>query len=176
VRIKLLCRQILNQLLGRDINYDKIQKLTTGKRLSFEPSDVKAMIAAIDFIFSNAAKYDVDSAILPVDLQQLGLPADVVRAMVKEYVASKENLRAYFATQTLTLPRVTKVDWRVDYVVSSNLLQTVNIPSIRMNMELSKPSDFDSRSSVAFEMTADKFRALYSELKAARALMDGLET
>lgn len=37
-------------------------------------SDVKAVIAALDFIVTNGAKYNVDAAVLVTELQQLGLP------------------------------------------------------------------------------------------------------
>ena len=39
-----------------------------------EESDIKASIAALNFIISSAAKYNVDSESLSHELQQLGLP------------------------------------------------------------------------------------------------------
>ena len=39
-----------------------------------ESSDVKASIAALSFILSSAAKYNVDGESLSNELQQLGLP------------------------------------------------------------------------------------------------------
>ena len=39
-----------------------------------EESDIKASIAALNFIISSAAKYSVDSESLSHELQQLGLP------------------------------------------------------------------------------------------------------
>jgi hypothetical protein len=35
---------------------------------------VKALIAALDFIITNGAKYNVDDQVLVTELQQLGLP------------------------------------------------------------------------------------------------------
>lgn len=43
------------------MNYAKITKLTTSDRIKFEKNDVKAMIAALGFIFTNAGKYAVRS-------------------------------------------------------------------------------------------------------------------
>jgi len=40
----------------------------------FEVSDIKASIAAIAFIITNAVKFNVDTATLANELQQLGLP------------------------------------------------------------------------------------------------------
>ena len=39
-----------------------------------ESGDVKATVAVLSFIFSSAAKHDVDSESLSSELQQLGLP------------------------------------------------------------------------------------------------------
>lgn len=39
-----------------------------------ESGDIKASVAVLGFIFSSAAKYDVDSESLSSELQQLGLP------------------------------------------------------------------------------------------------------
>ena len=39
-----------------------------------EESDIKASVAALNFILTSAAKYSVDSESLSHELQQLGLP------------------------------------------------------------------------------------------------------
>ena len=41
---------------------------------NWEESDIKASIAAISFILTNSAKYNVESDTLATELQQLGLP------------------------------------------------------------------------------------------------------
>jgi hypothetical protein len=95
--MKLICRQIINQLLGIGINvsrtddsrrenvlrarcqhnilttsalsdvlcppqYDKLSKLTQSSRIHFDSDELKAMVAALHFIFLNSAKYDVGVA------------------------------------------------------------------------------------------------------------------
>lgn len=74
VRMKLLCRQIISQVLGRTPQHDKITKLTTSTRIQLDDRDIKALLAALFFIFNNAGKNDVDPDILNRELQQLGLP------------------------------------------------------------------------------------------------------
>jgi COMMD2-7/10, HN domain len=39
-----------------------------------ELSDLKACIAVLNFVFSNAAKYDAEVGVISDELQQLGLP------------------------------------------------------------------------------------------------------
>ena len=44
---KVICKVYVSCTL----QYAKLKKLTTGPRLNFSPSDIKAMLAAIDFIY-----------------------------------------------------------------------------------------------------------------------------
>lgn len=191
VRIKLICRQVLHNLRGNEFDYQKLHRLTTSDRIAFSAAEKKAMIAAIRFIFNSSAKFDVATDVLPLELQQLGLPGDIVTAMCREFNKEKESLQAHLSTQTLQLPRVTKADWRVDYVMSSSALREVNSPTVRMNLHLSKATDktkatllppptASSSSSSAsasvvqlpFEMSADQFKVLYNDLKLARKMME----
>ncbi|CAO2634909.1 COMM domain-containing protein 4 [Lemmus lemmus] len=72
VKLRLLCSQVLKELLGQGIDYEKILKLTADAK--FESGDVKATVAVLSFILSSAAKHSVDSDSLSSELQQLGLP------------------------------------------------------------------------------------------------------
>eukprot|EP00455_Lapot_gusevi_P053394 TRINITY_DN8318_c0_g1_i3.p1 TRINITY_DN8318_c0_g1~~TRINITY_DN8318_c0_g1_i3.p1 ORF type:complete len:209 (+),score=39.85 TRINITY_DN8318_c0_g1_i3:73-699(+) len=178
VRMKLLCRQVLEQLLGRSINWEKIQKLTTGQRLSFELGDIKAMIAALHFILASSAKYDCEERVLSVELQQLGLPKDICSAICRSYRTNKDKLREFFSNSILHLPQIQNVKWRVDYICHSSELKEVNTPTVRLMLETSKPAQITpgslsaSSQTINFEISAEKFRILYNELKAARMLMD----
>uniref|UniRef100_A0A8C9F5M3 COMM domain containing 4 n=1 Tax=Pavo cristatus TaxID=9049 RepID=A0A8C9F5M3_PAVCR len=78
VKLKLICAQVLRELLGEAIDYEKILKLTSDAKL--ESGDVKATIAVLDFILSNAAKHNVDGESLSSELQQLGLPKELKQA------------------------------------------------------------------------------------------------
>ncbi|KAH0619869.1 hypothetical protein JD844_014241, partial [Phrynosoma platyrhinos] len=59
VKLKLICAQVLKDLLGDGIDYEKILKLTSDAK--FESGDVKATVAVLSFILSSAAKHNVDS-------------------------------------------------------------------------------------------------------------------
>jgi len=143
--MKLICRQIINQLLGVGINvsqrevqtdrlilscaaavgptasdrtarpfslclrlrcsrqYEKLSKLTHSARIQFDAEELKAMVAALHFIFLNSARYDVDSgAVLPMELQQLGLPRDICTAIVRAYQQAKEQLRTKLQKDVLS--------------------------------------------------------------------------
>lgn len=67
------------------------------------------------------------------------------------------------------------VGWRIDYILASSSLQDLNAPSVQLKLDIKKNSDGESTTEpVSFEMNADKFRVFLNELKAARALMEGI--
>lgn len=201
VRMKLICRQVLNHLLGVGINYEKIQKLTQSDRIQFDANDTKAMLSALTFIFSNSAKFDVDEGhVLLSELQQLGLPRDVATAITKSFAQQKEQLKNHVQTQVLALPRVTDSRWRVDYILGSSDLSEVNGPSVRFNLTLTdtrqaslncaalrktdqpEKDEQEQRKAIQkastqlpFQVSAEKFRVLYHDLKTARQLLNSVQ-
>lgn len=191
IRIKLICRQVITHLLGRPFDYDKCHRLTTSERIKLDADEKKALLAALRFMLGNAAKFDVDGTQeLPLEFAQLGLPADVCASMCKEYTKCKAAMRDHFERTALQLPHVLSTEWRVDFLISSSSIRELAAPQVRLNMSLSKApasvvvSDGNGASStsaastsraLAFELSADKFRALHADLKAARAIMASLE-
>ncbi|XP_055411529.1 COMM domain-containing protein 4 isoform X2 [Bubalus kerabau] len=144
VKLRLLCGQVLKDLLGGGIDYEKILKLTMDAR--FESGDVKATVAVLSFILSSAAKHSVDGESLSSELQQLGLP--------------KVN-------------RLVGVGWRVDYTLSSSLLRTVEEPLIHLQLEVAASPDAPAQP-VAMSLSADKFQVLLADLKQAQTLMSNV--
>lgn len=175
--MKLLCRQIIQQLTGKGVNYEKITTLTTSKRIQWSQGDIKSLIAALHFIISSSAKYEVEVDVLPQELEQLGLPRDICKAIVKEYTAHAIVIREYLTQQILHLPQVQEAQWRADYILSSSECKTVASPFVRMQWQLSKPIQLGARKgsdTFTFEMSSEKFSVLYNELKAVRAIMEDI--
>jgi len=184
IRVRVLVGQIITGILGGNIDYAKILKLTADS--NFEISDVKGSVAALHFIISNSAKHDVDEPTLVNELQQLGLPKEHSESVCKPYRENKDKLRKEYFEETLKLPRLESVDWRVDYLIGSNSFRDLRVPSVQLKLNLSltgnksKTADDQESNTIkkkinqehAFEIDADKFRVLFNELKTARTLMD----
>lgn len=124
VRFKVIGMQVMSQLLGGEIDYAKIA--ATGEEAS--ASDIKASVAALSFILSSAARHDVEESTLTNELQQLGLPKEHSDSLCRPYQEQKERLREQAASTSLRLAKVEKLDWRVDYVVSSSKMADVEAP------------------------------------------------
>ncbi|CAC5366862.1 COMMD4 [Mytilus coruscus] len=99
VKIKLLCVQVIKDLLDVGIDHDKVYKLTADAK--FETGDVKASVAVLSFILCSAAKYNVDGESLSNELQQLGLPKEHATELTKSYSDSLEKFQAELRKHSL---------------------------------------------------------------------------
>ncbi|XP_076122906.1 COMM domain-containing protein 4 isoform X3 [Alosa pseudoharengus] len=174
--MKLLCVQVLKDLLEDGIDYDKVEKLTSDAK--FEMGDIKASIAVLSFILTSAAKHDVDSESLSSELQQLGLPKEHTTGLCKSYedkhTALQDKLRESSLRREYTVGRLESVSWRVDYTLSSSELKEVNEPSVQLRLQAQEPESGSTQTTVV-AITADKFRVLLTELKQAQAMMNALQ-
>ncbi|XP_054858714.1 COMM domain-containing protein 4 [Eublepharis macularius] len=172
VKLKLICAQVLKDLLREGIDYEKILKLTSDAK--FESGDVKATIAVLNFILSNAAKHNVDSESLSSELQQLGLPKEHATGLCRSYEEKQGPLQDSLRGCSLRLNRLDSVSWRVDYTLSSSELQQVNEPVVHLKLNV-RDVDKGVVEPVAMTLSAEKFRVLLAELKQAQAIMKTLE-
>ncbi|XP_077996889.1 COMM domain-containing protein 4-like [Glandiceps talaboti] len=173
IKMKLLCTQVIKELIGDTIDYEKVYKLTADAK--YEIGDVKGAIAALSFILTSAGKNNVDGDSLSNELQQLGLPKEHSLALCKTYGDKLNAMQQNFKKHSLRLSHLESVEWRVDYVLSCSELQDVNEPFIHIRMKVRNP-DTDQTEVSSFTMTSDKFRVFLSELKQAHKLMQGVQS
>ncbi|XP_049634419.1 COMM domain-containing protein 4 [Suncus etruscus] len=171
VKLRLLCGQVLRELLGQGLDYEKILKLTADAR--FESGDVKATVAVLSFILTSAAKHNVDGESLSSELQQLGLPKEHAAGLCRCYEEKRSPLQEHLRTCSLRVNQLASVGWRVDYTLSSSLLQAVEAPMVHLRLGLAAAPD-EPAQSVAVSLSTDKFQVLLAELKQAQTLMGSL--
>lgn len=171
VKMKLLCAQVLKDLLGEGIDYQKITKLTSDAK--FEIGDIKASIAVLSFILSSAAKHNVDGESLSSELQQLGLPKEHATGLCKSYEDKQTALQEKLKDCSLRLNRLDSVSWRVDYTLSSSELKEVNEPLIHLRFNV-RNVDTGNLEPTVMSVSADKFRVLLTELRQAQTMMNSL--
>ncbi|XP_040113234.1 COMM domain-containing protein 4 [Oryx dammah] len=171
VKLRLLCGQVLKDLLGEGIDYEKILKFTMDAR--FESGDVKATVAVLSFILSSAAKHSVDGESLSSELQQLGLPKEHAASLCRCYEEKQSSLQARLRVCSLRVNRLVGVGWRVDYTLSSSLLRTVEEPLVHLRLEVTAAPGGPVQP-VAMSLSADKFQVLLADLKQAQTLMNSV--
>uniref|UniRef100_A0A3B5B1M3 COMM domain containing 4 n=1 Tax=Stegastes partitus TaxID=144197 RepID=A0A3B5B1M3_9TELE len=166
------CYWVLAEISTLAKLYDKVTKLTADAK--FESGDIKASVAVLSFIFSSAAKHDVDSESLSSELQQLGLPKEHTTGLCKSYEDKHSALQDKLRETSLRLGRLESVSWRVDYTLSSSELREVNEPVIQLKLE-AQGAESGSTETTVVSVSADKFRVLLAELKQAQAMMNALQ-
>lgn len=80
----------------------------------------KGAVAAIHYMVTNAAKYDVDDKSFSQETQQLGLSKENSDVVMKHYRDAKDMLRNKFAEDSYRVSKLVAVDWRVDEVIASS--------------------------------------------------------
>ncbi len=106
VRMKILSKQVMLHLLGTQIDYEKVLKLT--KDTFDSASDVKAAVAGIDFILANSAKYDVDfDTLTQLTAEYLEHADDRMRSHAQHYIKDgfkrrrmRDEIQAEFVTHS----------------------------------------------------------------------------
>ncbi|XP_025246070.1 COMM domain-containing protein 4 isoform X5 [Theropithecus gelada] len=137
--------------------YEKILKLTADTK--FESGDVKATVAVLSFILSSAAKHSVDGESLSSELQQLGLPKEHAASLCRCYEEKQSPLQKHLRVCSLRMNRLAGVGWRVDYTLSSSLLQSVEEPMVHLRLEVAAAPGTPAQP-VAMSLSADKFQVL----------------
>ena len=172
VKMKLLCAQVVAEMTGGSIDYGKAAKLTADAK--FEVADIKAAIAALNFIFASSARQNVDGETVSNELQQLGLPKEHANALCKIYDEKLEQLQSTFRHQSLRLSKLKEVDWRVDYVISSSLIGEIGEPEVQLKIVKEDTIKNHEIEEIAFTVNGNDFRTLLTELKQAYRLMEDL--
>uniref|UniRef100_T1IZI0 COMM domain-containing protein n=1 Tax=Strigamia maritima TaxID=126957 RepID=T1IZI0_STRMM len=169
VKVKLLCSQVLNDVLGGSIDYEKVQKLTSDAKLDI--GGIKASIAAISYIITSAVKYSTEEHTLSNELQQLGLPKEHSTAICKVYADNYAKLQKELNNNSLRLSYLDDLQWRLDYIISSSHLSDVSEPLLHLKMKVRHPELKIHK----FSMTADKCSVILHELKEAYKVMENLK-
>ena len=119
IRFKMLCTQVIACMVdGTSIDHEKIMKMT--KDASFDNSDTKAVLAAINHMFRSAARFDCDDEVFSNEIGQLGLPKEHVDAMVRCFKEKKIALRCALREDMISAPLLNSFDWRASVVLGSS--------------------------------------------------------
>ncbi|NXU08591.1 COMD4 protein, partial [Pardalotus punctatus] len=154
VKLKLICAQVLRDLLGEAIEVSSSLSIS-----SAESGDVKATIAVLSFILSSAAKHNVDSESLSNELQQLGLPKEHASGLCRSYEEKQSSLQDRLRACSLRLSQLGSVCWRVDYTLSSSELLEVNEPLVHLTFNV-QDRECEKMTAVPVTLSANKFRVL----------------
>ena len=169
---------VLSQLdadAARALANEVVKKITNAQKVDYsevsslsDSSDVKALMAAVHFIISNAAKYGVAEGTVNTEVQQLGLPRETSSLIAEVYKQNLSEITEALRRSTLALPKLGNLQWRVDSTLASSDHPNLNTATVQMAI------GGDSENRIDFEMTAKEFAVLHGELQTAHRLMKEL--
>jgi hypothetical protein len=164
-----LCGLVVKQLCGDELDYGVLS--TVIKSGALNESDAKGVLAALNYILSNASKYGVTEGDLHIEAQQLGLTKDAADKIAARYTAHSADLVAVKTTNTLRLEQPGQLQWRVDCVLGSS---TGKVAGTHGGSDSGVSVQMKVGGAPAFEVNAEMFRLLHSELAAAKEQMRAL--
>ncbi|CAK9800305.1 COMM domain-containing protein 4 [Anthophora quadrimaculata] len=161
IKIKILGLTVAKYLTEEDLDEEKVKKITQDAKV--ELNDAKAMVAALELIFTSSARYAVSAADLSSELQQLGLPREHSAALAKLHTEFSPQITATLSSQSLRVSRLSSI--QVLPCDNSSPVSTVSL-------KLTKLDGNDETSVV--NISKRDVHVLLTELRRAKSLMENL--
>jgi hypothetical protein len=160
VRFKLIVLVVYRHLLGAPLDHEKLVKYLSIRR-NCSDADLKALVAAVSLILSGAARFDVPLDELQRELIQVGLPREHGVMLARPLARHGPQLQQRLKSQTLSLPRLQKLDWRVDLVAARSDSRTRPVPEAVLTLQR-----LDDKA-VTMALTHDQLLVLLADAKIA---------
>ncbi|XP_071871491.1 COMM domain-containing protein 4 [Bombus fervidus] len=161
IKIKILGQTVAKYLTERDLDEEKVRKITQDAKV--ELNDAKAMVAALELIFTSSARYGVSAADLSSELQQLGLPREHSAAIARLHTDHCPQITAALSSQSLRVSSLSSIE-----VLSCDNSSPFSTVSLKL-----KKLDGNVEDSV-INISKKDVNVLLTELRRAKSLMENL--
>ena len=160
----MISMQVAKKIANQEFDLQKVWKMCADSGLSKD--EIQSALAAIHFIFTSGAKYDVSASVLGEEIAQLGLPQENAVSLSKVYgellgVMALELRQSYLRGNGYLVNKFESFDWRVDYdLVSKNTFASLMIKHNKQEVPLT--------------LSAQQLTLLSQELTRAKGIMEKL--
>ncbi|XP_076625493.1 COMM domain-containing protein 4 [Colletes latitarsis] len=161
IKINILGQTVAQYLIKGELDEETIKKITQDAKVELD--DAKAMIAALELIFSSSARYGVSAANLSSELQQLGLPREHSATIAGLYTDYRLQITVALSSQSLRVSRLSSIE-----VLSGDSLS----PFSTVSLKLKKLDGSGENSTI--NISKDDVQVLLTELRKAKSLMENL--
>lgn len=124
-----LCASTLDYALPGDF-YESILR----DNAALAVDDVNAMTTAIYFLARTALRNKIKLSVLREHLAKMNVPAAVADAVARQLQTQRTRYEARVIHHRLTFPKLERVRWRVDVVISSGSLTRVMRPNVLLQV------------------------------------------
>ena len=144
---------------------DKVAKMLAS---ADDPASVKAAHMAVLTLLSEAARVNADKGSFQGILEDAGLSADRISGLVEGYASAVEIIRENLKTDTLGVPRIVGIDWRLDFSIESSAFGSQHQPMYFVTLNLQDvEGDATSIRDVTFLCSAEQLQDLYAKVEDA---------
>ncbi|XP_032683679.1 COMM domain-containing protein 4 [Odontomachus brunneus] len=161
IKMKILGQTVAKYLTEGELNEEKVKKITQDANLDI--GDAKAMVAALELIFTSSARYSVSAADLNSELQQLGLPREHSTAVARLHTTHCPQIAVVLSSQSLRVSRVSSIE-----VLPCDSASPVSTVTLKLKKYYGHEEDS------TINISKDDVQVLLKELRRVQALMLGL--
>ena len=161
IKIRMLGQTVAKYLTEGELEEEKVKKITQDAKV--ELNDTKAMVAALELIFTSSARYGVSATDLSSELQQLGLPREHSAAIARLHTEYSSQITVALSSQSL----------RVSQLSSIQVLPCDDSsPFSTISLKLKKLGGSGENSTI--NISKEDVQVLLTELRRAKSLMETL--
>ena len=151
---------------GSAFSTEKVKKMLTGG--AAEPSALKAAYAGLLTLLSEAARLHADSESFRSTLDDAGVSGDRAGQLVEGYGNAVALIRDNLRTDTLGVPRIVGIDWRLDFSIESSASGSQHEPVYFVTLNVQDiEGEISSVRDVTFLCSAEQLQDLHKKVEDA---------
>lgn len=145
---------LINYLKGNEIIEEQYLLLQRMFIKAEEGGDYSVYFTGLYTIIKTAIQYKIKNDIIRNDLLKMNVPSHVIDDIIRVIRISRFDIERAALSHRIRFPRLEKLRWRVDVIISSGSLNRVLRPTILMQMILS------NKVIKTFEVSIEQFSQL----------------
>ena len=118
IKLKLILAQLCKKLTGSVYDSEKIHKLCRDQK--FDQEETKVLLALVEFLLSQAARYVVSESVFQKDLLQMGVAIENANQFVKVYGDQGEAIGRILKQNSMRVSQIQDVQYSVNYILASS--------------------------------------------------------
>eukprot|EP00049_Salpingoeca_infusionum_P018789 m.358772 g.358772 ORF g.358772 m.358772 type:complete len:181 (-) comp18279_c0_seq1:175-717(-) len=172
--IQALCGQSAAQLTSMTSSFFSVQvdgQDATAATSEFNTRELKHAFDSLSLVVLDAARCHTMPDALASMLEDSGMAADQIEAIVTPYTANFEKLRSQLRRQATELPHIVDVAWRLDYSIKTQTQERIHAPMYHITFKTSQGAGMEE-GKVQLTCTQAELADLVSQLKDAQQAVE----
>ena len=149
-----LLETVITYLQGVTITEENLLTLQRLNSKNYSNLSFNLLLTGLYLLISIAIRQKVKNSTIKTDLLKMNVPSLLIDEIIKVIRLTRFDIESYSINSRISFPRLIKLRWRVDVIISSGSLSRVLRPIILMQMILS------NKVIKTFEVSIEQFSQL----------------